>query len=95
MRTILIWNNVINRYSIKVLNELEEQDYNTLIEYKNKAKELYKDVVKSAKAYNMPLDLFIDNEAYYQYQLQNHYCDIVYKLAEKFNIKFNIPRLCF
>ncbi len=94
MRTILIWNNVINRYSIKVLNESEEQYYNILIEYKNKAKELYKDVVKSAKEYNMPLDLFIDNEAYYQYQLQNHYCDIAHKLSEKLNIKFNIPYLC-
>ena len=95
MRTILIWNDDINRYSIKVLNELEEQDYNTLIEYKNKAKELYKDIVKYANEYNMPLDLFIDNEAYYDYTLQNKYCDIAYKLAEKLNIKFNIPRLWF
>lgn len=95
MRTILIWHDDINRYSIKVLNELEEQDYNTLIEYKNKAKELYKDVVKWADEYNMPLDLFIDNEAYYDYKLQNEYCDIAYKLAEKLNIKFDIPRLWF
>lgn len=75
MRKILVWNNDSQEYSVKCLTEAEEKEYNTMIALKARSKALYNDLIDGARQANMPLDLFIDNEAYTTWQLHIKYAE--------------------
>ena len=91
MRKILVWNNDSQEYSVKRLSEAEEKEYNTMIALKARSKALYNDLIDGARQANMPLDLFIDNEAYTTWQLHVKYAEDCNRIAESLGLKFDIP----
>ena len=91
MRQILVWDNNNQKYSIKRLSEADEKEYNTMIALKERAKTLYNDLIDGARQANMPLDLFIDNEAYTTWQLQVKYAEDCKRIAQSLGLKFEIP----
>lgn len=95
MRRLLVWNKDINKYSIKTLTPEEENKYRYMLDLKEKAKYLYNIVLRDAEEAEMPVDLFIDNEAYSTYCVQNNYVSEAEKIAQEFGIEFSIPRLMF
>lgn len=95
MRRLLVWNKDINKYSIKTLTPEEENKYRYMLDLKEKAKYLYNIVLRDAEKAKMPVDLYIDNEAYNTYCVQNNYVSEAEKIAQEFGIEFSIPRLMF
>ena len=95
MRQILIWDNNNQKYSIKRLSEAEEKEYNTMIALKARSKALCNDLIDGARQANMPLDLFIDNEAYTTWQLHVKYAEDCNRIAESLGLKFDIPVIAF
>lgn len=91
MRQILVWNNDTQSYSSKLLSEAEEKEYNTMIALKARAKTLYNDLIDGARQAGMPLDLFIDNEAYFAWQLQNKYAEDCLRIAHSLGLDFDVP----
>ena len=93
MRKILVWNNDSQEYSVKRLSEAEEKEYNTMIALKARSKALYNDLIDGARQANMPLDLFIDNEAYITWQLHIKYAEDCNRIAQSLGLKFELPML--
>lgn len=93
MRRLLVWNKDINKYSIKTLTPEEEDKYGYMLDLKERAKYLYNIVMKDAEKAGMPVDLYIDNEAYSTYCVQNNYVSEAEEIAQEFGIEFSIPRL--
>lgn len=93
MRKILVWNNDSQEYSVKHLTEAEEKEYNTMIALKARSKALYNDLIDGARQANMPLDLFIDNEAYTTWQLHIKYAEDCNRIAQSLGLRFEIPML--
>lgn len=93
MRKILVWNNDSQEYSVKRLTESEEKEYNTMIALKARSKALYNDLIDGARQANMPLDLFIDNEAYTTWQLHIKYAEDCNRIAQSLGLRFELPML--
>lgn len=93
MRKILVWNNDSQEYSVKCLSEDEEKEYNTMIALKARSKALYNDLIDGARQANMPLDLFIDNEAYTTWQLHIKYAEDCNRIAQSLGLRFELPML--
>ena len=93
MRKILVWNNDSQEYSVKHLTEAEEKEYNTMIALKARSKALYNDLIDGARQANMPLDLFIDNEAYTTWQLHIKYAEDCNRIAQSLGLRFELPTL--
>ena len=93
MRKILVWNNDSQEYSVKRLSEAEEKEYNTMIALKARSKALYNDLIDGARQANMPLDLFIDNEAYTTWQLHIKYTEDCNRIAQSLGLRFELPML--
>ena len=93
MRKILVWNNDSQEYSVKRLTEAEEKEYNTMIALKARSKALYNDLIDGARQANMPLDLFIDNEAYTTWQLHIKYAEDCNQIAQSLGLRFELPML--
>ena len=93
MRKILVWNNDSQEYSVKRLSEDEEKEYNTMIALKARSKALYNDLIDGARQANMPLDLFIDNEAYTTWQLHIKYAEDCNRIAQSLGLRFELPML--
>ena len=93
MRKILVWNNDSQEYSVKRLSEAEEKEYNTMIALKARSKALYNDLIDGARQANMPLDLFIDNEAYITWQLHIKYAEDCNRIAQSLGLRFELPML--
>ena len=93
MRKILVWNNDSQEYSVKRLSEAEEKEYNTMVALKARSKALYNDLIDGARQANMPLDLFIDNEAYTTWQLHIRYAEDCNRIAQSLGLRFELPML--
>ena len=93
MRKILVWNNDSQEYSVKRLSEAEEKEYNTMIALKARSKALYNDLIDGARQANMPLDLFIDNEAYTTWRLHIKYAEDCNRIAQSLGLRFELPML--
>ena len=93
MRKILVWNNDSQEYIVKRLTEAEEKEYNTMIALKARSKALYNDRIDGARQANMPLDLFIDNEAYTTWQLHIKYAEDCNRIAQSLGLRFELPML--